>query len=294
MCFLSGCGGPGREEKESDSEIKVTRGDLVLTVTSMAEVKPQNRLEIKPPVAGRMDEVLVREGDKVDKGAILAWMSSTERVVLLDAMALQKSEVDQNWQEIYKPTPLLAPISGTVIVRSVEPGQTVTTTDVVLVLADRLIVKAQVDETDVGLVKVGQRARMRLDAYPDESVGGAVDHVAYESELVNNVTIYEVDVVPDEVPPHFTSGMTADVEIETTKRANALLVPIEAVREAGTKKAVWVMEKGKRALAERTVEVGLNDGVNYESLSGLSDTDTGVVKGSPLKKKRDRPKGSFM
>lgn len=162
---LSGCFTGQEQTKTVVKEMTVRKGDLVTSVTATGEVKPQNRLEIKPPVGGRIDEVLVREGNMVEKGNILAWMSSTDRVVLLDAIALKEKGNNQKLEsDLYKPTPLLAPIAGMVIVRNVEPGQTLTVSDVALVLADRLIVKAQVDETDVGLVKVGQKAHMRLDA----------------------------------------------------------------------------------------------------------------------------------
>jgi macrolide-specific efflux system membrane fusion protein len=50
---------------------------------------PQNRLEIKPPIAGRAEEVLVNEGELVKAGQIIAWMSSTDRAALLDAARAQ-------------------------------------------------------------------------------------------------------------------------------------------------------------------------------------------------------------
>lgn len=274
---------------------KVTRGDLAVTITATGEVKPQNRLEIKPPVAGRLDEILVREGHVVKKGDVLAWMSSTDRVVLLDAMHLQKdnSEKNTDWQNVYKPTPLLAPIGGTVIVRSFEPGQTVATSDAVLVLADRLLVKAQVDETDIGRVQIGQHAVIYLDAYPDLKIAAKVDHIAYESETVNNVIIYRVDVLPERVPEQFASGMTANVEIEIARKDNALLVPIEAVQEKERKKFVLVKEKSNTV--HRPIEVGIDDNSSYEVVSGLKENDTVVIKTKKEDtKKSGKKKKSFL
>ncbi len=283
-----------KDSKEVEKQIKVTRGDLTVTITATGEVKPQNRLEIKPPVAGRIDDVLVKEGREVKKGEILAWMSSTDRVVLLDAMHLQGNGGEQStdWQNVYKPTPLLAPIDGTVIVRRVEPGQTVNTSDVVLVLADRLIVKASVDETDIGQVKIGQHAVIYLDAYPDLKISSRVDHIAYESETVNNVIIYKVDILPEKVPDQFASGMTANVEIEIARKDNALLIPIEAVQERGNKKHVMVKEKSKTA--SREIEVGIDDNISYEIMSGLQENDTIVIKSKKEDTKRSNKKKSFM
>ncbi|MEK7223385.1 MAG: biotin/lipoyl-binding protein, partial [Pseudomonadota bacterium] len=72
-----------RDAQPSYREVTATRGDLEVTILSTGVVQPRNRLEIKPPVAGRADEVLVAEGEAVKKGQILAWMSSTERAALI-------------------------------------------------------------------------------------------------------------------------------------------------------------------------------------------------------------------
>lgn len=208
---------------------KVTRGDLSVTVDATGTVKPYNRVEVKAPIAGRIDEILVREGDEVKKGQVLARMSSTERAVLLDAARSRGEEVVKRWEQAYQPAPLLAPLDGTVIVRSVEPGQTVTTSDPVVVLSDRLIVEALVDETDLAFIRLGQAVKITLDAYREQVVTGTVDHIAFESTLENNVNVYAIDVVPGEVPPSFRSGMTANVVFIVKDRKDVLLVPFETV-----------------------------------------------------------------
>ncbi len=181
--------------------VQVARGDLQVTVLATGTVQPQNRLEMKPPVAGRVDKILVKEGQNVKAGETVALLSSTERAALLDA-AKSKDEKEQGyWEEIYKAIPLIAPIDGTVIVSTMQPGQTVSQTDPIVVLSDRLIVQAQVDETDIGKVKEGQAALISLDAYPDIEVKGVVSHIYHESKVVTNVTIYQVDILPEEVPP---------------------------------------------------------------------------------------------
>jgi macrolide-specific efflux system membrane fusion protein len=59
--------------------------DLRTSMESTGEIRPRNRLEVKPPIAGRLEELTVDEGDEVTKGQILGWLSSTERATLLDA-----------------------------------------------------------------------------------------------------------------------------------------------------------------------------------------------------------------
>ena len=169
--------------------VKAYRGDLEVKVTATGTVKPYNRVEIKAPIPGRVEEVLVREGDWVKKGQVLAQMSSSERAALLDAARARGAETMKRWEEAYKMAPLLAPLDGTIIVRSVEPGQTVTTADPVVVLSDRLIVEALVDETDLSLIEIGQKTGIQLDAYPKETFWGKVDHLMYESKLMNNVNV---------------------------------------------------------------------------------------------------------
>ncbi len=177
-------------------EIKVYYGDIVSVIRLNGSVEPRNRLPIKPQIAGRIDDILVVEGQKVKKGEIIAWLSSSERAALLDIAKSQGEQEYKKWQEIYKPTPIIAPLDGFIIVRNKEPGQTVTTNDNIVVMADELIIKAFVDETDLRYVKLGQKVRVSLDAYPDIKFSGIVEHIAYESNEISNVKVYEVKIKP--------------------------------------------------------------------------------------------------
>ncbi len=253
------------------------RATITQAVSTTGVVEPQNRLEIKPPVSGRIDEILVREGDQVKTGQKLALMSASERAALLDA-ALEKGEEElAYWKEAYKPTPLYSPIDGEVIVRAVEPGQTVSTSDAILVLSDRLIVSAQVDEIDIGRIKVGQNARITLDAYPDVRIPARVDHIAYESKTVSNVIIYDVDILPEKVPKVFRSGMSTNVEIIEEEIENILTVPARAIREGRRGPYVLVAADGGNEPEVRKVEIGLSDGARTAVLSGINEEDTVVV-----------------
>ncbi|MCD6413710.1 MAG: efflux RND transporter periplasmic adaptor subunit, partial [Elusimicrobia bacterium] len=73
-----------KKNKKKFMEIFPRRGEISLTVETNGTIEPRNRLEIKPPIAGRIDNISVAEGDNVKKGEIVAWMSSTERATLLD------------------------------------------------------------------------------------------------------------------------------------------------------------------------------------------------------------------
>ncbi|HQP11115.1 MAG TPA: efflux RND transporter periplasmic adaptor subunit [Candidatus Omnitrophota bacterium] len=259
-------------------EITPEIGNIKLSVVTTGIVEPQNRLEIKPSINGRIEEILVKEGVAVKKGDILAWMSSTERAALVDAATSQGEQTRQYWEEVYKKTPIISPIDGDVIVRSFQPGQTITTNEALVVLSDRLIVSAQFDETDIGRVKVGQRAVIRLDAYPGNQISGHVDHIAYESKVVSNVTIYDVDIVPEEVPAFFRSGMSTNVEVIEQSREGVLLIPLSAIQEGNGQKTVMARKKKGGRIEKRAIEVGLTDNSNAEVISGLSPADIVVVK----------------
>ena len=140
------------EEAKKYMPAKVELKTMRRTVESTGQISPANRLEVKSPIAGRLEAQLMNEGDKVKKDQIVAWISSTERATLLDTARAKGEDELKYWEGIYKAAPLVAPLSGTVIVRSLEPGQTVSSASAVIVIADRLIVVGQVDETDIGSI----------------------------------------------------------------------------------------------------------------------------------------------
>lgn len=258
--------------------VSVVRGDIETNVFATGVVEPQNRVEVKSPIAGRVEEILVQEGVTVRKGGIVAWMSSTERAALLDAARVKGPAEVAHWADLYKPAPLVASIDGMVIARNVEPGQTVTTSDAVIVLADRLIVKGQVDETDIGMIALGQTATITLDAYPKNQIDATVDHIAYEAKTVSNVTIYEVDVLPQTVPPFMRSGMTANITFRTASRSDVLLVPATATRQEDDRTMVMTPAEGNDRRPRRAeIEIGLSDGKQVEVVSGLDEGDTVLV-----------------
>jgi membrane fusion protein, macrolide-specific efflux system len=267
----------GGEAGPTFESVRVEKGDIEVTVSATGVVQPQNRVEIKPPIAGRAEEILVREGETARKGQVLAWMSSIERAALLDAARAKGPEELAHWEDLYKPTPLIAPLSGVIISRDFEPGQTVTAQDPVLVMSNRLIVKAQVDETDIGRAKVGQKALITLDAYPREPVPARVDHIAYEAATVNNVTIYEVEVVPEHVPDFMRSGMTANVTFMIAAKRGVLLLPAEAVQQGDDGSFVRVPSAKEGETRRQEVRTGLSDVKNIEILEGLGEGDTVLV-----------------
>ncbi|MCB1201203.1 MAG: efflux RND transporter periplasmic adaptor subunit [Leptospiraceae bacterium] len=215
---------------EQYEQIKVSQIDMEITIESNGEVTPQNRVEIKASTAGRIENILKREGDIVKNGEIIAWMSSTERAALIDAARAKGAAEVKRWQEFYRPTPIIAPIGGTMILRNVETGQSVTTSDILFVLSDRLIIRADVDETDIAKIKKGMQTKIVLDAYPDRLLPGVVDKIAYDSQIINNVTVFKVDIVPEKSEDFLRSGMTSSIIFEIQKLIGVPALPGNAIQ----------------------------------------------------------------
>lgn len=273
--------------------VTVTRGDVQIKSLATGTVQPQNRLELNTPVAGRLEEVLVREGDLVKRGQILAWVSSSERASMLDAARARGPEELAKWEQIYKPTPLIAPLDGEIIARKLEPGQSVGNELPILIMSDRLIVEAQVDETDIARIQVGQTSRVQLDAYPEVILDATVSHIAYEAEEANNVTVYNIEILPAKIPDFLRSGMSASVTFLGQAATNVLLLPSSAVQHNG--REATVMFPGDEAAGippePKTIETGLDDGLLIEIKSGLSEGDQ-VLESSFALQSNEGSKGS--
>ncbi len=139
-------------------------------------------------------------------------------------------------------TRFLAPFDGVVSALNVEAGENVITGTMnnpgteILVVSDlsRMLVRADVDETDVVDMRVGQKAKITVDALPDTSFQGTVTEIGNTAKrsltsAIEGQTNFEVKVVFDRDVPQVRPGMTADVEIETATHGRTLGVPIQAV-----------------------------------------------------------------
>ena len=277
-----------RTKKIEYKNAKIEKGEITLKVLSTGTVQPENRLQIKSPIAGRAETILVSEGQKVYKGQILAWVSSTERAVLLDSARSQGLEEVKKWEEIYKATPIIAPLPGTVILRAIEPGQTFTTSDAIFVMADRLTIMAQVDETDLSQVQLNQRAVITLDAYSDKMLESKVNHVSFEAKTVNNVTTYMIEVLPNEKIDFLRSGMTANVTFYGQQKKDILVIANEFIKYQSGKPTALVKLENKKPEA-RELKLGITDGKVTEVISGLSEGETVLLE----IQKEEKPKGSL-
>lgn len=144
--------------------------------------------------------------------------------------ALEASEID------LAKSVIRSPVDGVVLVRSVEPGQTVAAslqTPVLFVLAEDLTkmeLHVSVDEADVGRVRAGQKATFTVDAYPDRTFSAEIIDVHYGAQEVDGVITYEAVLNVDNEDSSLRPGMTATANIVAEEVENAILVPNAALR----------------------------------------------------------------
>src|SRR6267143_1102405 len=170
----------------------------------------------------------------------------------------------QSAQDNLRKTIFHSPIDGTVTQLNVERGEIVMVGTmnnpgtVILSVADlrRMKVEADVDETDVASIRLGQTATVKIDALPDTALTGSVVEIANSpkvSELGSQEqqTNFVVDVMIDNPPAILRPGMTADVEIKTATKRGILHVPIQAVVIRTTEELAKA-KAGRRGRAGKT------------------------------------------
>ncbi len=179
-------------------------------------------------------------------------------------------------------TRLYAPISGTVLSVDANFGDTVTTSPLITIAStDELLIQLYMDETDVDKALVGNKTIITFDAFPDVVLDGEIVAVEKALQTVDGtpVIVSLIDFDPADLP--VLSGMSVDVEIVGGEALDALLLPIQALREvAPGSYAVFVVD-ADGSLTLTPVKVGLRDFANAEILSGLEVGDvvsTGIVE----------------
>jgi HlyD family secretion protein len=129
-----------------------------------------------------------------------------------------------------------SPINGIVLDRQIDPGQTVAAsfqTPTLFTLAEdltRMKLIVDIDEADIGVVRVGQAATFRVDAYPDRTFDSLVKEVRSTPKTSNGVVTYQTVLSVDNSERLLQPGMTATAEITVTQVPDAVLVPNAALR----------------------------------------------------------------
>ena len=163
---------------------------------------------------------------------------------------LTQAEADLNTQQVnLGHTVIRAPIDGIVILRNVDPGQTVAASMnaplLYQIAADltKMQVLANIDESDVGRIRPGQQVGFRVDAYPTDRFTGTVEQVRLQPTVVQNVVVYSTVISAPNPELKLKPGMTANVEVEIARRNNVLRVPAAATRFRPTEEMFLVLNQ---------------------------------------------------
>ena len=241
-----------------------------------------------------------------------------DRAIAQHALALADfaaAEADLHLNEInLAKATIRSPIDGVVLKRGVDPGQFVATSlqaPVLFVIAEdlrRMEVLVDVDEADVGKVRIGQTVGFSVDAYPDRKFPAEIRDIRFGSEVVQGVVTYKAVLSIDNSDLMIRPGMTATAEIVVQQVKDALLVPNPALRfspaatqtggqqqsllqrlfsgrptfrppskreETGASRTVWVLRDGAPAAVQ--VVIGATDGRRTEIIKSDIAVDQRVI-----------------
>src|SRR5579883_235997 len=281
------------------------RGPAVQAVYATGTVEASVTIRIAPQVAGRIVELRADEGQMVKSGDVLARLDDNDlraSVAELEARAKYaeqqfertesllnrgwvtrdkfdqaRSEVDATRQAARRMREQLAfmslrtPADGQIIRRDGEVGDYIPVNQPVFYLAKsgvQLRISADVDEEDIPLVKVGQKVLIRADAFPGRVFAAAVKEVTPKGDPV--ARNYRVRI---ELPSNtaLLIGMTAETNIVTREKVDALLVPASTVSE----NALWAVREER--VVRLPVRIGIKGRERVEIEEGLRDGDLVVI-----------------
>jgi len=192
-------------------------------------------------------------------------------------------------EEEFNNATIRSPIDGTVLARPVEIGSPVSSIlnlgangTLVMVLGDisRVYVKGNVDEADIGTVRMGQPARIKVETFRDKQFEGKITQISPMGTDKDNVISFEVKVSIDNSAGELLANMTANAEIILEQHKNTLIVPEAAVIYDGKRNAsVDVVAPGSKTGKERRpIKVGVSNGTKTQVLSGLTEGQKVVLQ----------------
>jgi HlyD family secretion protein len=218
--------------------VKVKQAEANLTTARAQVEKDKADLTFKQDVQKRMRELFERsliakqevEAAERDYAQALAQLQLDQARLEQATAALEEARVNLDYTDI------VSPVDGVVVSRSVNVGQTVAAsfqTPVLFLIAEDLTkmqINTNVSESDIGVVREGQKAIFTVDAYPERQFEGRVFQVRNAPQTVQNVVTYDVVVSVDNSELALKPGMTASLSLITAQRDNVLKVPLAALR----------------------------------------------------------------
>lgn len=214
---------------QSDADLASARAGLVeaQTALKLAEAELKRKKDVAARKLISASELDIAQASR-DQAA--ARVGSAQAAVKQRAAAVEDAQLDVDYSVIK------SPVDGVILLRSVEPGQTVAAsfqTPVLFRIAEdltRMQIDLSIDESDVGQVREGLPVSFTVDAFPNRNFTGTVHQIRLSATAVANVVTYPVVVEVSNPDLTLLPGMTANAEIEIASRSDALRVPNAALR----------------------------------------------------------------
>jgi len=239
----------------------VERGDIAQILEYTGNIAGQEQIQVHPiEETGRLIEYVVKEGDRVKKGDVIALVDRS-----IKGLEFQSAKIT-------------SPISGTVAMLFLDKGAMIAPQIPIAMIAnmDRVKVEIQIVEKELPKIRKGQFARVKVDAYPDKTFTGRLTEL---SPAVNPLSKTAKSEIIINNPGHLLKpGMLARVELIVDEHKGVLVVPNKAVLKQEGKEIVFVDAGDTAKLKE--VKTGFKDENKIEIISGLGPGEPVIVLGN--------------
>lgn len=242
------------------------------------------RLYIHNPLAvtgyaGTVSGVSVKENANVFSNTSLFTLKDTSFSANYDTLLRQRADLEETLMElltIYRAGAVTAPFDGSVSSVLYDEALGKGQTNVLMLYPDEsMSILISVDETDILALKEGQEAEVVVSSVSDEVLSGVVTEISRDAVTATGVTVYSAEITVDNVPG-MLPGMTADVDVKIEGVENAILIPVEALRQTSAISYVFTTYDAETKQYGGMVEVttGMQNDTYVEILSGLKAGDT--------------------
>lgn len=231
--------------QQNQADVAVAKGNIESRTADLQRAKATLR-QAERELARR--QTLQERGHvsatEIDRDVTLVETSQAQVAVAEAAIGNARATLEQRQAALaqsrleFERTYIRSPVSGTVINRQVELGQTVAASFSAPELFEigqdlhRMKVEASVDEADIGRIREGMPCRFTVDAYPDRRFFGRIQQIRKAPNIVQNVVTYKVIITADNDDLALLPGMTASVQIVLGSKSDVLKVPNAALRFA--------------------------------------------------------------
>ena len=229
-------------------------------VMTSGDIQTQTSIEVFPSIGGTVVQMNVSLGSPVKKGEVIGYIDPSEP------------------GSYYAKSPITCPISGSILTAPAKPGQKVQASSVITKIGDieNLQISAKIPERYVAELAVGQKAEIKLEAYPDVSFSASVVRI---SPVVDSATrTKEIILNFDKKDSRINAGMFAKVKLFTSAYKGTFAIGQDSIVSNSDKNYLFVVNDDD-TVSKREVTLGKNVDGYYQILSGIEFGETVVTEG---------------